>query len=114
MTKYAFLILFLTSINLSAQQLYMPRSVVKAYEKGTRSPDGRPGKNYWQNKGTYDIHIIVAPPNRTVAGSEEITYVNNSPDTLESIVFRLELNSHAPEAPREDTVTDDYLTSGVH
>jgi hypothetical protein len=26
-----------------AQQLYMPRAVKQAYDKGTRSPDGRPG-----------------------------------------------------------------------
>jgi hypothetical protein len=29
--------------------LYVPRDVQQAYAKGTRSPDGKPGPNYWQN-----------------------------------------------------------------
>ena len=92
----------------------MPRNVKKAYDAETRSPDGQPSKNYWQNKASYNININVAPPNRTVSGTEEITYVNNSPNTLENLVFRLELNSHMPEAPREGPVSSDYLTTGIH
>ncbi len=96
------------------QQLYMPRNVKAAFANGTRAADGKPGANYWQNTARYNISINVAPPNRTVTGSEEITYKNNSPNALENIVFRLTLNSHAPNAPREDTVATEYLTSGVH
>ncbi len=103
-----------TGLNLTAQQLYMPRNVKKAFAAETRSPDGKPGKNYWQNKAIYNIMVNVAPPNRTVSGSEEIIYTNNSPNTLDSLVFRLELNSHMPEAPREGPVSSDYLTTGVH
>lgn len=104
----------LTGPTLMAQQLYMPRNVKKAYDAETRSPDGKPGKNYWQNKAAYNISINVAPPNRKVSGTEDITYVNNSPNTLENLVFRLELNSHMAEAPRENQIKTDYLTSGVH
>jgi hypothetical protein len=32
--------------------LYVPRDIQQAYAKGTRSPDGRPGPNYWQNHGS--------------------------------------------------------------
>lgn len=108
------LILAIASVSIGAQALYMPRNVKRAFEAGTRSADGRPGPKYWQNKATYNISINVAPPNRTITGSEEITYVNNSPNTLEQIVFRLQLNSHVAEAPREDLITTDYLTTGVH
>jgi len=101
------------TVSAFAQGLYVPRSVARAYTNATRSMDGRPGKNYWQNKASYDIHITVAPPTRTVTGTEEITYTNNSPDTLDRIVFRLQLNSHSPEAPRENIVSSDYLTNGV-
>ncbi|MDP4215787.1 MAG: M1 family peptidase, partial [Bacteroidota bacterium] len=52
-----------------AQSLYMPRAVRQAYEKGTRSPDGRPGKNYWQNTGRYVINVTAMPPDRTIKGS---------------------------------------------
>jgi len=64
-----------------ANALYMPRAVQQAYRKGTRSPDGRPGSAYWQNRGRYNIAITALPPDRTVRGTEQITYMNNSPDT---------------------------------
>jgi len=111
---YLALFLLSASLHVSAQPLYVPRNVAKAFQNGTRSIDGKPGPNYWQNKATYNIRVSAAPPNRTVSGNEDITYTNNSPDTLKDIVFRLELNSHAAEAPREGLITSDYLTSGVH
>jgi hypothetical protein len=115
MKKFYIAIIVCTFVlNTVGQQLYMPRNVAKAFAAGTRSPDGKPGPKYWQNKAVYNISIGVAPPNRTVTGSEDIVYTNNSPDTLENIVFRLELNSHTPGAPREVPQTPDYLTSGVH
>ncbi|WP_234953108.1 M1 family metallopeptidase [Psychroflexus halocasei] len=98
---------------ISAQDLYQPRSVKKAYENGTRSKDGRPGENYWQNEADYDIHIKVNPPSRIVEGKAKITYTNNSPDTLKSLNYKLILNHHKPAAPRLRPVSDDYLTSGM-
>jgi hypothetical protein len=113
--------ILLTAILLTAsftfvagQQLYVPRNVARAYAAGTRSSDGKPGPKYWQNKGIYNISINVAPPSRTVTGTEEITYTNNSPDPLKNLIIRLELNSHQPEAPREESVETAYLTGGVH
>jgi hypothetical protein len=94
--------------------LYMPRAVKQAYRKGTRSPDGRPGPNYWQNRGRYNIAMTALPPNRTIQGSEQITYFNNSPDTLRNPVIKLFLNIHKPGAPRGGGAPEDYLTSGVH
>src|SRR5437763_1991031 len=83
---------------LMSQSLYVPRDVKEAYKKGTRSPDGRPGSNYWQNNGRYDIILTATPPERTIRGTETITYVNNSPDTLKAITFRLTGNIHKPGA----------------
>src|SRR6476646_2351654 len=106
------IVLFVSSV--FAQQLYMPRNVTRAFANGTRSADGKPGPKYWQNKGVYNISLNVAPPSKTISGSEEITYTNDSPNPLERLVFRLELNNHQPEAPREYPVIPAYLTSGVH
>src|SRR5215212_10607115 len=66
----------------ASSALYMPRTIEQAYRKGTRSSDGRPGPNYWQNRGRYNISISVAAAARTVKSSEDIVYINNSPDTL--------------------------------
>ena len=109
-----FCLLFLINGLAQAQSLYMPRNVKQAYQKGTRSIDGKPGKNYWQNSARYAINITCTPPNRTIQGSEEITYINNSPDTLNFLVFKLFLNSHRPGAIRQQPVSSDYQTAGIH
>ena len=98
----------------AAQPLYMPRAVKRAFANGTRSLDGRPGANYWQNRGRYSIVVTALPPDRTISGSEQITYFNNSPDSLSRLTFKLFLNIHKPGAPRDGGAGDAYLTSGVH
>lgn len=95
-------------------QLYIPRDIKAAYKKGTRSLDGKPGKNYWQNRGIYNITLTAMPPDRNIKGTETITYFNNSPDTLRNPVIKLFLNIHKPGAPRNGGNSADYLNSGVH
>jgi hypothetical protein len=93
--------------------LYVPRDVRQAYAKGTRSPDGRPGKNYWQNQSEHRIRVSVSPPSRRVQGEQEIIYTNNSPDPLPMLVFRLYLDAHRPEAIREKPVDAKFLAAGI-
>ncbi|MGY3089139.1 hypothetical protein ACVWYF_002179 [Hymenobacter sp. UYAg731] len=97
----------------AAQALYQPRDIKAAFAKGTRSPDGRPGSNYWQNRARYDITVQAAPPARDIRGRETITYTNNSPDTLKQVVLRIIQNIHKPGASRDGDAAADYLTSGV-
>ncbi|PWT99155.1 MAG: aminopeptidase [Bacteroidetes bacterium] len=103
----------LISVSTIGQGLYTPRDVQAAYKKGTRSPDGKPGKNYWQNYARYNINFTALPPDRNVKGSEQIAYVNNSPDTLKVLVIRLIVNIHKPGALRYTNASPDYLTEGV-
>ncbi|MCL6524755.1 MAG: M1 family metallopeptidase [Thermoflavifilum sp.] len=97
----------------SAQLLYMPRNIKLAIQKGTRSLSGLPGLNYWQNRGKYNISIMVQPPSREIFGQETITYYNNSPDTLKHLVLRLILNVHKPEALRYMDVDSNWFTQGT-
>jgi len=92
-------ILFLAFTRTDAQTLTMPPEIQKAYDNGTRSLNGKPGKNYWENHGHYHISLTVAPPNTLITGVEHITYYNNSPDTLKSLNMKLIENVH-----REGTV----------
>ncbi|HWH03819.1 MAG TPA: M1 family metallopeptidase [Gemmatimonadales bacterium] len=108
------LLAFGVPVLLPAQTLYTPRAVAHAYKLGARALDGRPGPNYWQNHARYTIAISLAPPARQVTGTEQITYFNESPDTLHNLLFRLILNIHKPGAPRAFPASEDYLTSGVH
>ncbi len=98
----------------SEAQLYMPRDIKRAYDKGTRSMDGKPGKNYWQNHAVYDINVTAQPPDRNIKGKETITYYNESSDTLRAPSIKLFLNIHKPGASREGNAFADYLTDGVH
>ncbi|WP_216680021.1 M1 family metallopeptidase [Hymenobacter siberiensis] len=93
--------------------LYQPRDIKAAFAKGTRSPDGRPGPNYWQNRARYDITVQAAPPARDIRGRETITYFNNSPDTLKQVLLRLIQNIHRPGVSRDGDASPDYLTSGL-
>ncbi len=96
-----------------AQSLYMPRNITNAFKKGTRSADGNPGPKYWQNHGTYNITVTAMPPDRHITGTEQISYTNNSPDTLKVLVFRLILNIHKPGAERNGPADADYLNDGI-
>lgn len=97
-----------------SQTLYIPRNIQQAYQNGTRSKDGTPGPNYWQNHANYYIHLRVNPPNRTIHGSEGIEYFNESPDTLNVLVFELFMNKHKPGAARPRQVPKAIMTSGIH
>src|ERR1700743_2548105 len=108
----SFLLAFIL-MQAQAQELYTPRDIKKAYQKGTRSLDGRPGKNYWQNFGRYNISITVAPPSRDVKGVEQITYINNSPDTLRVLNMKLIMNIHRSGVARFGSTGENYLTQGI-
>ena len=67
----------------------MPKEMQQAYDKGTRSYDGKPGPNYWHNTVEYDIKASIDPETRGIKGKSTINYQNNSPDDLSAIVVRL-------------------------
>lgn len=104
--------LFLTQTGF-AQELYMPRNIKEAYQKGTRSMDGKPGKNYWQNHGKYTMDITVDAKTKIVSGTETIVYENNSNNSLDNLVIRFVNNLHKPSSPRSGEVSDDFLSSGL-
>ena len=54
------------------------------------------------------------PPDRRVSGSEQIVYINNSPDTLRTLVIKLFLNIHSRARRATAGASDEFLTSGVH
>ncbi|MGQ9797843.1 MAG: M1 family metallopeptidase [Ignavibacterium sp.] len=113
-TKIIFVSIFLFALQIFSQtNYYIPRNVLKAYEKGTRSFDGKPGENYWQNSSDYKIKVQIDPKTRILTGSETIIYYNNSPDTLKEIVIRLYPNISKPSSKRDFNIPDDALTDGV-
>jgi hypothetical protein len=113
-TLINFLLAFIfLAFDANAQELYMPRNIKEAYENGTRSIDGKPGKNYWQNEGKYDIDVTLTPETKIVSGVEQIVYSNNSPDTLRMLAIRFVNNFHKLFAPRGGYANPDIITSGL-
>ena len=104
------LIIFST---VEAQTLPIPRNIQAAYRKGTRSPDGRPGKGYWQNRADYTLRINFNPQSRLVSGKVDIAYENKSPDTLKQILFKLYPNLYKSGTPRESVIAPEDLGEGI-
>ncbi|HEY6160987.1 MAG TPA: peptidase, partial [Bacteroidia bacterium] len=101
------------SVAQTTSSFYLPSNIKSAYEKGTRSPDGSPGKNYWQNSGDYELKIKFDPATRLLDGSEVITYYNNSPDTLHQLLFRLYPNYYKKNELRDQVVRYEDENEGV-
>ncbi|MDX1912415.1 MAG: M1 family metallopeptidase [Saprospiraceae bacterium] len=103
-TLFVFIALFSFILPLtgqsSATSLFVPRNYWKSYERGTRSWDGKPGPNYWQNRASYVISAGLEPKTRRLSGEETVTYTNNSPDTLKSVRFKLQHDRYRKGAQR--------------
>lgn len=85
----------------------VPDAFRSGVESGTRSMDGRPGARYWQQRVRYRIDAELDPRTAVLQGQEEVTYYNNSPDTLRGMVFHLYQNlfSEGVERTRRVPIT---------
>ena len=104
-----------------------PKTPEGAFEQldvhGLRSPNsmrtasGAPGPEYWQQRVDYVIDVTLDVKNQRVIGSEEITYRNNSPDSLPYLWVQLDQNRFRTDSedmrsmtvPSLDAVTYDEL-----
>ena len=93
--------------------LPIPVNLQQTYVNGTRSTNGAPGKNYWQNKADYSIKVTFNPKNRVLNGVVDIDYTNNSPDTLGQVYFKLYPNLYMKGAIRNMKVSPADETNGV-
>src|SRR5580692_1454797 len=60
-----------------------------------RTASGAPGPKYWQQRCDYDIKANLDEDKLLLAGSETITYFNNSPDELTYLWLQLDENEHS-------------------
>ncbi len=109
-----FLLLFFPVIVYTQNsELFIPLNFQKAYEKQTRSYDGKPGINYWQNKAEYFIKAEVYPKERKIRGEETVIYYNNSPDTLKKIVVKLLMDIYRKGNMRDYQISPEAINDGV-
>jgi hypothetical protein len=91
----------------------MTNAIRRAHAAGTRDSTGRPGRNHWQLRTDYTIRVRLDPATQRITGSETITLVNNSPDTLRAISLRLPLNHFLFENPRAASWVPSENTDGM-
>lgn len=107
------LLIFISLPVFAQQSLYVPTNIQKAYDKGTRNPDGSPGPNYWQNTANYNIHVGFSPETRLISGNETIDYTNNSPDTLKMIWFKVDMNLYKKGTARNSEIKPQDVSAGI-
>lgn len=113
-TSILLFLVFISLSQLSAQfQIQIPRDLQHAYKNNTRSLDGSPGKNYWQNTSDYIIEVKFIPSERKIVASEEIIYYNNSPDTLKRIVIHLLQDVFKKGSARDFPVNPEDIHDGM-
>lgn len=69
----------------------------------------QPNPSYWQQQANYTIEVEVNTKNYKYKGTQEIEYVNNSPDTLKQLFIHLYFNAFQPNSEmdvRSRTIKD--------
>ncbi|MDD5361907.1 MAG: M1 family metallopeptidase [Ignavibacteria bacterium] len=103
----------LFSSNAFSQNFFIPSEIKTAVSNGTRSLDGNPGKEYWQNKSEYSITAEVNSYTKELKGKENIIYHNLSPNDLKIIVIRLYQDFSKPGKSRDWEIDERNLGKGV-
>ena len=88
----------------------VPPAFSRAIANGTRTRTGEPGPRGWVQHARYSIDASIDPATNTLAGSERVVYLNNSPDTLAKLAVYLRQNVFRAESPRRDNAP---LTDGM-
>ncbi len=63
-----------------------------------RAASGAPGHAYWQQRADYVIRASLDENKHQITGSEQITYHNKSPDTLNYLWLQVDQNIYRPDS----------------
>ena len=115
MARIVLLILLIFTTNIFSQKsnLFIPLDILEAYEKGTRTFDGTVSDSYWVNHTDYKIDVEFFPDSNTLVGKSNITYYNESPDSLSLIVLRLYQNIEKAGVVKDWNVPAELLGEGI-
>ncbi len=70
-----------------------------------------PFAGYWQQDVYYKIKATIDEKTDIISGEEELTYRNNSPDTLKEVFFHLYQNAFTPHSYLDDLTTLNRVNS---
>ena len=99
---------------LKMSDLFLSKEMIAAYSNQSRDTSGKPGKNYYTN--TYDVKIDAEldVKTRKITGKETIKYFNNSPDTLDRIILKIDADIFKKGNIRDYQVPQNDIHSGVN
>ena len=109
-------IVLLSSRGISAQgmkDLFIPYEIQQAYDNGTRSQDGKPGRNYFQSRTDYTIKAEFFPETNILTGTETIHLKHNGHDTLSNIYINLYQNLFKKGTPGNLSIGAENIHDGV-
>jgi len=92
---------------------FEPLEMQSAIENETRTREGLPGTNYWQNTARYDLKAKLDPATNILSGLGTIQYMNNSPDSLRYLVVKLLPNIHKKGSARDYATHKESLNEGM-
>ena len=64
-----------------------------------------PNPGYWQQHVDYKMDVHMNVENYTYTGTQELTYTNNSPDTLQRVFYHLYFNAFQPGSEMDARLT---------
>ncbi len=70
-----------------------------------RTAGGEPGHEYWQQRADYVINVTLDENLRRLTGDVEVTYHNNSPDTMRFLWVQLDQNRFNKNSMQHKTAT---------
>ncbi len=83
----------------------------------TRLPNGAPSTDYWQQRADYSLAAVLDPEKNLLSGKGTVTYYNNSPDTLTTIVWHLYQNifrkDSSPRKNNEQSLRASTVSDGI-
>lgn len=101
MKRYPALLLALLLTTAAAPPAYDPQETFAPFDMAQavnryRSGNGLPGPDHWQNRADYTIRAALDVPGKTITGTVDIRYTNNSPDALDALWLQLDQNLYRP------------------
>jgi len=72
-----------------------------AFGDEVRTAAGTPGPKYWQNEANYNIQATLDDENQQISGSVQISYKNNSPESLPFLWLQLDQNIYKTDSRGE-------------
>jgi hypothetical protein len=75
---------------------YLKSSLLLTFSLATAALFGQNATQYWQQEVGYDMTIDMDVSTNQYAGTQKLTYTNNSPDTLHKVFYHLYFNAFQP------------------